>query len=692
MLRLLVLFSLPIGVFAQAAFTIDQVMSAPFASSLVASPTGAKLAWLLDEQGRHNVWVAEAPLFQAHKVTDFNSDDGQEIGDLTWSKDGQSLFFTRGGELENGGENPNPGLLPARPDQSIWTVQLNGAPSHKLTEGRSPAVSPAGDLVTFIRGGQLFTMTLSGQSVKEAVREAGSVTGLRWSPNGKSLAFTNTRKDHSFVGLYAPEQQTVRYLDPSTDLDSEPVWSPDGRRLAFLRIPSDTRGSLHAPERTAEPWSIRVANAGETRSKQVFRASPGMGSAFHGIVSDDQLHWVGDGIVFPYEKTGWCHLFRVNLDINGAAVELTPGEGEVEHVEQAANGGTLFYSSNIGDIDRRHLWKNDGSSSATPKQITSGQAIEWNPAPLADGSGLGYLASGYNSRAHAVVQAGNNRPAILAAETIPSGFPATQLVRPEPVAITAADGLVLHGQLFIPQSPGPHPALAFFHGGSRRQMLLGFHYMAYYSNAYAMNQYLASRGYVVLSVNYRSGIGYGLNFREALQYGPGGGSEFNDVIGAGLYLKSRPDVDGKRIGVWGGSYGGYLTALALARASDLFHAGVDFHGVHDWSSFLADSVHSGDPAQQQAFHEAARLAFDSSPLASIRTWRSPVLLIHGDDDRNVPFSQTVVLADALRKQQVPFEELIFPNEIHDFLLHRHWLEAYKATADFFDRKLAHPGG
>ena len=219
-------------------------------------------------------------------------------------------------------------------------------------------------------------------------------------------------------------------------------------------------------------------------------------------------------------------------------------------------------------------------------------------------------------------------------------------------------------------------------------MLLGFHYMYYYSNAYSLNQYLANQGYVVLSVSYRSGIGYGLKFREAINYGARGGSEFNDVIGAGLFLKSRPDVDPSQIGVWGGSYGGYLTAMALSRASDLFAAGVDFHGVHDWSSlrgYLTAGATSGDPRELRDRQEAARVAFESSPMASVDTWRSPVLLIHGDDDRNVDFNQTVMLIEALRKRDVPMEELIFANEIHDFLLHRHWVEAYSATADFFGR-------
>ncbi len=215
-------------------------------------------------------------------------------------------------------------------------------------------------------------------------------------------------------------------------------------------------------------------------------------------------------------------------------------------------------------------------------------------------------------------------------------------------------------------------------------MLLGWHYMYYYNNAYAMNQYLASRGYVVLSVNYRSGIGYGMEFREALNYGATGASEFNDVLGAGLYMRSRTDVDPQRIGLWGGSYGGYLTALGLSRASDLFAAGVDFHGVHNWNIVIRNFVNAYDPSKQQ---EAARLAFASSPMASVKTWRSPVLLIHGDDDRNVPFNETVNLVEALRAQHVEFEQLIFPDEIHDFLTHAHWLKAYRAASGFLDRYL-----
>jgi dipeptidyl aminopeptidase/acylaminoacyl peptidase len=267
------------------------------------------------------------------------------------------------------------------------------------------------------------------------------------------------------------------------------------------------------------------------------------------------------------------------------------------------------------------------------------------------------------------------------------GFDAAALVTPQAVTITATDGMSIPSQLFLPRdlkSGERRPALIFFHGGSRRQMLTTWHYNYYYRNAYAMNQWLASQGYIVLSVNYRSGIGYGLEFREALNYGASGGAEFNDVMGAGLYLKSRADVDPARIGLWGGSYGGYLTAMGLSRASDLFAAGVDFHGVHDWNqgirTFQPDySVHD-DP-------DFSRRAYNSSPLATVDSWKSPVLLIHGDDDRNVSFIESINLIVELRKRKVEVEQLVFPDEVHDFLRHQNWVKAYKATADFFNRRL-----
>jgi dipeptidyl aminopeptidase/acylaminoacyl peptidase len=379
--------------------------------------------------------------------------------------------------------------------------------------------------------------------------------------------------------------------------------------------------------------------------------------------------------VFPWERDGWTHLYAVSID-GGKPALLTPGEFEVEHVTGTVDRRSIVYSSNQGDIDRRHLWSVPASG-GSPEALTSGTGIECYPAVAGDGTVAFLRADAKLPMRPAVRVGGEIRD--LNPQGVPSEFPSARMVTPQQIVFSSADGMPIHGQLFLPPGEGSarRPAMVFFHGGSRRQMFLGWHYMYYYSNAYAMNQYLANAGYVVLSVNYRSGIGYGLNFREALHYGPAGGSEYNDVQGAGTYLRSRADVDPARIGVWGGSYGGYLTAMALARASDMFRAGVDFHGVHDWAKEL------GIPAGEPDY----RLAFESSPMAFVKDWRSPVLLIHGDDDRNVQFNETVMLKDALRRQKVEYEELIFPDEIHDFLLWRTWRQAYAATVSFLDRKL-----
>jgi dipeptidyl aminopeptidase/acylaminoacyl peptidase len=193
---------------------------------------------------------------------------------------------------------------------------------------------------------------------------------------------------------------------------------------------------------------------------------------------------------------------------------------------------------------------------------------------------------------------------------------------------------------------------------------------------------------VVLAVNYRLGIMYGRAFREPANSSWRGGAEYKDIVAAAKFLQTQPTVNAKKIGLWGGSYGGYLTAMGLARNSDLFAAGVDLHGVHDWSMFFPPAANPAGAPPDQA--EANKLAFQSSPNASVQLWKSPVLLIQGDDDRNVPFSQTVDLVQRLRENHVPFELLVLPDEIHGFLLFKSWLKAYGATAEFFDKTLKRP--
>jgi dipeptidyl aminopeptidase/acylaminoacyl peptidase len=659
-------------------FTLEQVLSAPFPSELIVAPGGGKVAWLLNERGARNVWMAAAPDFKGVRLTNYTRDDGQDVGQLCWTADGKAVIYVRGGDLEFlGRPDPNPMADPAGVDQSIWIAAPGEAP-RKIAAGHSPAVSPKGDRLAFLLGGQIWTAPFSGTGVPSPLfQQRAGVTAeeIRWSPDGGKLAYVSDRGNHSFIAVYDFASRSLAYLDPSVDEDTNPAWSPDGKQIAFTRMAGGGAGGPGA-RRTGSPWSIRVANVSDGAGREVWVAQPGVGSVFRAVVAENQLVWTGGNrIVFPWERDGWTHLYSVASE-GGAPVSLTPGEFEVEHVSYSADASEIVYASNQGDTDRRHIWRVSSAGGRAPSAMTSGDGLEW--APVLVNGGLAYLRADARRPARAAIQLGVDAARDMAPETIPADFPTSDLVVPQQVIYTASDGMPIHAQLFLPPSGAPnakHPAVVFMHGGSRRQMLLGWHYMDYYNKAYAMNQYLASQGYVVLSINYRSGIGYGLNFREALNYGATGASEFKDVEGAGLYLRGRADVDAARIGLWGGSYGGYLTALGLARASSLFAAGVDFHGVHDWSTRLG------------ANGDAARTALESSPMASVSTWRSPVLLIHGDDDRNVNFSETVTLANALRQQGVYFEQLILPDEIHGFLRHASWLRGYHAAADFLRRKL-----
>ena len=679
---LLAAAALPAG--AQQRFTVAQVMSAPFASDLVAGAHG-DVAWVSDAEGVRNVWVASPPEWRARQVTRYTEDDGQEIGDVVLTPDGRNELYVRGAGPHRAGERPNPALLPAGVEQAVWIAPVSGGAPRRLAEASRFALAPSGATIAFARQGQLWTLPLdSGASQTALGHVRGGIRDLSWSPDGAHLAFVSSRERHGFIGVWDVGAKRYRYLDPSPDDDAGPVWSPDGRSLAWIRTPTRSDEMIFVPERTGTPWSIRVADVASGTTRELWRARPGRGSVFRELDADEQLYWAGDAIVFPWERDGWLHLYAVPA-AGGAARLLTPGAFEVENVALAPDRALVYYSSNQDDIDRRHLWHVSPDGAQPPVAETRGRDIEFHPVPL-PGGGLALLHSDVrHPAAPAILTAGGFR--YLGPDTLPPGFPIGALVEPKQVVFRASDGVEVHGQLFLP--PDDHggtrrPAIMFFHGGPPRQMLLGFHYSYYYNNSYRFNQYLASQGYVVLSVNYRSGIGYGLNFREALGRGAAGASEYRDVLAGARWLRGRADVDPARIGLWGGSYGGYLTAMGLARNSDLFAAGVDMHGVHDWNSGIRNFVPSYDSVR---YARRANVAWRASPLASVATWRSPVLLIHGDDDRNVNFDETMRLVEALRARGVPFETLVFPDEIHDFLLHRDWVRAYEAAGEFFGRKL-----
>jgi len=672
-----------------APFALEQILSSPFPTEIVAAPKGNRIAWVFVAQGRRNIWVAEGPAFAARQLTPYNADDGQEISGLQFSPDGATLVWVRGGNRNQAGEVPNPASDPDGTEQAVWAIGWAGGVPRKLDAGNSPAVSSRGHWVAYVKEGKIWLAPLAVPGKPRKIEARGQNSSPVWSPDGRKLAFVSNRTSHSLIAIYEPGTDSLRYVAPSVDRDGSPRWSPDSRSLAFVRLPARPSGPaegtfLTAPDQPS-PWTIWVADATTDEAREIWRSTNTPEGSLPRMAGPAVLNWAAENrIVFASEQDGWQHLYSIPA-LGGAPTLLTPGECEFEQMTFTPDRRHIVYSSNCGDIDRRHLWRVAVTGGA-PQAVTSGEGIEWAPAVTADGNWIAYFASDARRPAMPHIRpASGGQAQMLAARALPRDFPSDKLVVPQQVILEAPDGVRIHNQLFLPAHLRPgerYPAVIFMHGGPVRQMLLGFHNRGYYHRAYAFNQYLASRGYIVLSVNYRSGIGYGRAFREARNRGARGAAEYQDIVAAGRYLQQRPDVDPKRIGLWGGSYGGYLTAMGLARDSDLFAAGVDLHGVHDWSLRQFGAGLSG---------ERARLARTSSPVADVEKWRSPVLLIHGDDDRNVDYAQTVDLVARLRQRGVRFELLAFPDEVHDFLLYRNWTKILQAAADFFDRHLKGAG-
>ena len=701
-----------------SAFTLDQVLSYPFPDNLVAAPKSATIAWTFNERGARNIYIAEAPDFTARRITPYTEDEGQELTGLSFSPDGNMIVYVRGGDHganwpADGNLMPNPSSSPTQPKMQLWAIStLSNRPGASggsaaqptlLGDGDEPVISPSGTRVAFVRDHRIWIAPLGGSKPAEAAFFAkGSSESPAWSPDGRRLAFVSNRDDHSFIGIFTDATQPVRYLAPSTSRDSTPVWSPDGREIAFVRQPG--RGGVPKPLLLQQPapWAIRVSevsDTSDTSGTDVWKSGESLVDSIPRTAGGVNLHWAaGDRLVFLSYQDGWPHLYSIDRSGRGGKPKLlTPGAFMVEHASLTADRRAMVYSANTGsdrsDINRRHLFKVAVDGSSAPIALTTGTGIEWSPVTTSDSQTVAFLASdAQRSPLPAVVPLAGGQRRTLAADRVPARFPSAQLITPQPVTFKSSDGVEVHAQVFkTAGGESKKPALVYVHGGPPRQMLLGWHYMDYYANDYGANQYLASRGFIVLSVNYRLGIGYGHAFQYPERAGARGASEYLDVLAGGKYLQSRSDVDAKRIGIWGGSYGGYLTALALGRNSDIFAAGVDIHGVHNWDRLgrpgpdLRSGL-AGDGISEADIKEWARVQYGSSPVSAVKTWRSPVLLIHADDDRNVEFHQTVDLKQRLLENGVKVEELVIPDDIHDFLLWRTWRTVTTATGAFFEKQ------
>jgi len=740
-------------------YTIDQFLSPPSPLEMGVARKADRIAYVVYEKGLRNVYTAAAPDFKPVRITKFLDDDGVDVGSVRLSDDGSTAIFVRGHGQNRVGWIANPSHDPNGPDRAVWAAKTDGTGAWRLASiantevaagggrgGGSPELSPDGKHVVFARDGQIYhARVIRGATAGidtagvPFIKEWGRQSNPVWSPDGSKLAFVSTRDNHSFIGIYDVKTRKVDFLSPSVDFDNAPTWSPDGKRVAFIRRPGTPfgaqnqqgNGGIGNPAGPAAGRGAAQAGAeagrgggrgargggggggrggfgndttpqridglyraafpgGYTLAFMVADVSTGKGHEFwHNKPADRvftniaNISWAGEHVVFtsPRPNDEWDRFFSVSIDnpqaeptlltttdglINDGVADRTFATNAVSR-----DGKTFYYATNANDIEKRHIWAVPVAG-GTPKQISTDDGVEVSPTPLPNGKQIAVLYFGATQPASIGIVPADGGETKIVFPTAMKDFPKDAHVTPQIVLTKAADGLEIHNQLFLPKDLKQgerRPAIVFVHGGPARQMLPAYHYMQFYHWSYAYNQWLASQGYIVMSINYRSGIGYGNSFRRAPNTEGRGNSEYQDVVAGAKYLQGRPDVDPARVGIWGLSYGGLLTAQALARNSDIFVAGVDLAGVHLYGSSL----------------DSTNLAYQSSAAAHVDTWKSPVFLVQGDDDRNVDFAQMVGLVALLRNRGVYYDLTVIPDDVHESLLHKRWLDIFSRSSDFLHR-------
>ncbi|QES87317.1 S9 family peptidase [Rhizosphaericola mali] len=661
-------------------FMMKSILDYPIISDLNVGSDYYSLYWVAGKKGARNIYYYDPTSKKTHRLTNFTSEEELEISQLQINSKQQILAFVRGGD--HGGylnHLPlNPNSNPINPGISIWIFYLKDNRMEKIALGDNFQLSPDGKKIAFTQNGDIWMCHLDHPyEQKLAVNIFGKCSDLQWSPDSKQLAFVSNRNQHSFLAIYTDSTTPIRYIDPSFQKDNNPKWSPDGRQLAFIRhfeqrIPTDS-----ILKRIPEKWQIRLYNLTNGTTDSLYSSKNTLASGSEPNTSGGfNLNWVNNQqIYFLSNANNWTNLYLLNT--KGKSVQnITPGNYTVEYPTLSPDKKSIVYSSNFQDIDRRHLQKvNIENGKIT--LLTSGNNSEVYPHLLADNESLFYLKSEATTPPLPVLNSNNKN--INIAEVGPSFPQIGELVSPKEITFPSTNGFTIHGQLFLPNNKSKHfPIILFLHGGPNRQMILDWHYSSYYSNCYAVNQYLLNHGYAVLSINYRNGIGYGYAFDEPENTYSQGASEYEDILAATKWIKTQSNLDYNKIGVYGGSYGGYLTSLALSKNSDIFKAGVDLHGVHFHEPEEAINKYSEAPDLKQSL-EIEKKSF---ALNYVANWTSPVLLIHGDDDRNVDFIQSKKLADQLENYHVPFEYLVIPDDSHHWMKYSNQVKIDQATVDF----------
>ena len=686
--------------------TLEDILDIRHPTEPVWTPDGSEVIFVWDLNQQMDLYAVEPGSGEPPRQLTRWGDSYEEISDLIWGADGDFLYFTRNGRLYQ----MDPDL--AGTLRAVFPDEPGGESGF--------ALSRDGRQIAFSRGGDLYVRDLSDGAEMQLTRTRGrSEGGAVWSPDGRFIAYTvSTREtvdetpDISGVKLVfrrfpgtPPDLWAVpvirngvpRRIATGPPSESSPRWL-DAARLIFQEVSPDYRtrsvmladlrdGSLKTLHQTEDEkwWSLNYLGA-EPR--------PSPDGAWVALVDD---------------SSGWDQLVVVSV-ADGSAHALTGEREEARRFAWSPDGRFLAWDANPDHPGQRQLFAVDTTDlpDATPRRLTSARGTNTQPGVRTgfrltsehggfspDGSRIVFQHTGPRAPPDLfVVETGGTGEPERLTNSLPETLDPATFTEGEFLRFPARDGGEVPGYLFVSEGLDRsvrHPAIVWVHGDGIAQNYDGWHVRRDYGVYHSFHQLLVEQGYVVLMPDYRGSIGFGRDFRQE-SYRDVGGGDYQDVAAAGDHLKTLEFVDPERIGVWGLSYGGFMTMQALTLDPTLFAAGVNVAGVGDFRLWFRDPGgpwavgRMGTPDENPAVYDLA------APADRIERIERPLLMLHGTSDVNVEYFESINLADRLLRTGKDFDFVTYPGEFHYFHREHVLRDAWTRVGRFFDEHLGSPPG
>ncbi|MCP4724856.1 MAG: S9 family peptidase [bacterium] len=656
--QVLLILLVPAVLFAYQGgeITIDDVVKIKYVGGQQWSPDGKYVSYTVDDEGRSNIWLLPVEGGEVFKVTDTK----ESASAIVWMPDGQSFIYQESGDL--------------------WMSRLSPGSSEKITDTkeseRLTAISPDHKTILFNREGQVWKYTFLNKKTEQLSTAGSPMRSPVFSTDGKKILYTTSRSRIRIMDL---DKKLVEWEYDKQAL-SDPVWLKDGNRVLAQKR---TRGG-----NGREFWVINPKTREEEKIFEEF-------DEFTLDSSQPMMSPTEDRFIMIRNPDGWNHIWLVDINAK-TSKQLTQGEFEVSYPEWSPDGSKIIFASNRETLEERHLFvmnSNGGSlKKLTEKYPGTNIDARWSP----DGSQIAFTHCGpYKVSDIWLGRPEGNMDAVQRTFSMPPVWTEDNISIPERVVYKGGLDWDITGWLFKPKNMDPnkkYPAIVWVHGGPIRQMRYGWHPRRGYSLFHSYHQRLVQLGYVVLSVNFRGGVGYGKEFMNGLHMKMGV-DEVIDVINGGKYLQAQSFVDPEKVGIWGLSYGGYMTLHALGKHPGTFSMGINVAGVFNWATQVKIYNYRGRFVRFFGGHpdkspEPYRIG---SPITYVQNIDVPLLNLQGTADRNVPFSQMDEIVECMVKYNLDFDVMYYPGQLHVFQDGDVWRNAFPKIEKFFEMHLKKPG-